>query len=131
MDVVGEIETARLIEDEIVGATEGRAVTLEIEDLGCARGQVDALDAGLDSILAKATVVTDVQRAVRANSDAVRSTAHHRNAFDSAITTDASDTPAANLTDEHAAIAHHDRTLGKRETVGNDLDLTKFRHRLP
>ena len=131
MNVVGEIEAARLIEDEVIGSTEGNATTLAIEDLGRTCGQVDALDAGLDSIVgAKATVVAEIERAIRADGGAVRSTAHDRNTFDYAVTADSSDTPATDLRDQNAAIAHRDRALWEGETVGNDLDLTKFRRRL-
>ena len=51
MDVIGEIEAPRLIEDEVIGGAEGNAITVAIQDLGRARGQVDALDAGFDPIL--------------------------------------------------------------------------------
>jgi hypothetical protein len=130
MDVVGEIEAARLIEDEVIGSTKGNATTLAIHDLRRARSEVDALDAGFDPIVAKATVVTEVERAVRADGGAVRSTSHERNTFDYAVTADASDTPATDLRDQNAAVVHRDRALREGETVGNDLDLTKFRRRL-
>jgi hypothetical protein len=132
MDVVGEIEASRLIEDEVVGRAEGDAPAVAIEDCERARRQVHALDAGFDPILgAEATVVTEVERAVGADSGTVRSTTHDRDAFDGAVTIDAGDAPATDLGNQHAAIAHRDRALGESEAVGNELDLTKFRHDLP
>src|ERR1700735_640578 len=85
---IGEIEAALLVEDEVVGRGQFVAARLGVERPGLAGLGVDALDraafvfgrlAGRQKarrrLVNRATIVTDIERAVGAGGDAVRPTA--------------------------------------------------------
>ena len=131
---VGEVEATLGVEDEIVRAAELPPLAGIVEQRDRAGCRVDALDPppairrrleGRAQQLAvvdpgEAAVVAAIERAVRAECQAVRPAAGCRDDRDGAVRSDAAHRAARDLDESDRAVRHGDGAFGKAETGGED-----------
>ena len=129
--VIGEPEAAMGIEDEIVRGPQRAAIAVGVQVGDRAGREVDALDAPADVVgrveptwehqtteidrREAAAVVAQVQRAVGADGRTVGPTDDLRHRLLGAVGMDSRDARPEHLHQDHTAVRHGDRALGKSQ----------------
>ena len=143
---VGEPETARAIEDDVIRTAEPLAVERIVDTLEAARGEIDALDAARRVVGSSAqrkayavhvaplesAVVADVDRTLGSERRAVRPAAEIGDHFAPSVP-DARQRTASDLDQHDGAVGQRDRAFGKLQTFGDDFEVhpgTKLRSRV-
>ena len=134
--MIGEIEIAGLVEDEIVRSFQGMAFDRIQYALHLACREIDTFDAAAIIIVRavsgdqqpvhvgveEAAIVADPECAVRPDGEAVGAAARSRDHFGLAVAPAARDAFLLDLDDDDAAVGHDDRALGKAESACDDLE---------